>query len=348
MSRPNFSQQPAPEPPAPASSETQYSDASSTYWPEGWSFAKFRTATIQDLNALPEGELAKMQAGLREVLGEDGVGRLAQQLYQEEQQRKRKADGGHQLEVATNKTAPSPTSRMPFPPNWLKHWSERCKGQVWGFVGFHAGGETRWGEFEAEVRRIVDIQLESSGAAEFPHFEEARSKLEIRWIQDDGALGNPHALRQKYAELRPDLPSGLSQELFLCATPGAVDSVLTLDAAHRPTADSKWWRADAPYLVAVNTHSEPDPGLEEGHEERDGFRPMFKVAIETLASELWWHLDSQITTLARLTFYTRCCDELGGQIEIHCDDFDDIWWSTGPTPARLAKRCKIREGLSSC
>ncbi|OTA55850.1 hypothetical protein K449DRAFT_387887 [Hypoxylon sp. EC38] len=330
MPRPDFSKQAAPPQSAPASAlDSQYSDASSTYWPPGWSFAKFRAATSEDLVALPADELAKMQAGLRQVLGEDGVSRLAQQLFQEEQQKKLKVeDEGGSLS----------SSHKPIAPNWLKHWSQRRKGQVWGFVCFRATGETRWKAFEEEVRRIIDVQFESAAALEFSDYEDARAKFEIRWIEDDRAsTADADVLRKRYAEMRPDLPSGLAQELFLCATPEAVDSVLTPDAADRPTADSKWWRADAPFLVAVAADS--DPGLEEGHEERDWFRPRFKVAAETLVEELWWLLDSDIMPLRRITRYTR---GLGGQAETDGDDLDEIWWTTSPSPERLKKRRRFR------
>ncbi|KAI0107412.1 hypothetical protein F4776DRAFT_645167 [Hypoxylon sp. NC0597] len=240
-------------------------------------------------------------------------------------------------EKGSSPALPSSSSRKPIAPNWLKHWSRRRRGQVWGFIGFRAADEARWEEFDEEVRRIIELQFESAGS-ELPDYEEARAKFEIRWIEDDGAVAaDADALRKRYAELRPDLPSGLAQELFLCAMPEAVDSVLTPDTADRPTAGSRWWRADAPFLVAVAANS--DPGLEEGHEERDWFRPVFKVAVETLVEELWWLLDSNIMPLRRITRHTR---GLGGQTETDSDGLDDIWWTMSPSPKRL-KRHRIRD-----
>ncbi|KAI1142077.1 hypothetical protein F5Y05DRAFT_369641 [Hypoxylon sp. FL0543] len=243
------------------------------------------------------------------------------------------------LEVNEEKESSSSLPK-PITPNWLKHWSRRRKGQAWGFVGFRAADEPRWEEFEAEVRRIVDVQFESAEPG-LPDYEDARAKFEIRWIEDDGAVaGDVETLRNRYAKLRPDLPSGLAQEVFLCATSDAVDSVLTSDAADRPIAGSNWWRADAPYLVAVAADS--DPGLEEGHEEQDWFRPAFKVAVETLVEELWWLLDSDIMPLRRITRFTRGNGESGEQTDTDGDYLDDIWWTMSPSPERLRKRRRIR------
>ncbi|KAI1410225.1 hypothetical protein F5Y13DRAFT_192409 [Hypoxylon sp. FL1857] len=207
----------------------------------------------------------------------------------------------------------SSSSRKPIAPNWLNHWSRRRKGEVWGFVGFYVADEARREEFEEEVRRIIGIQFGGAGS-ELPDYDDARAKFEIRWIEHNGAVAaDADTLRKRYAEMRPDLPSGLAQELFLCATPEAVDSVLAPDTTDRPTAASKWWRADAPFLVAIA--ADTDPGLEEGHEERDWFRPVFKVAAETLVEELWWLLDSDIMPLRRITRYTKGHGERDAELE---------------------------------
>ncbi|KAF2966786.1 hypothetical protein GQX73_g6781 [Xylaria multiplex] len=338
MSRPNFAKQmEAPVPPQPESAHTplsaQYSDASSSYWPPGWSFERFRAATMEDLEQLPPDELTKMQAGLRDVLGEDGVGRLAQQLFQEQKKRK-----------TSESEAKEPSLSGSIVPNWLKHWEKRRQRQPWGFVALRAAcyeDEARWTEFKMEVQRIIDIQFERVPitGSEIPHFKEARENFAIRWIEGDASIIlNADALREKYNELRSNMPSAFSQELFLCATPESVDSVLTTDTSDRPTADSAWWRKGAPFLVAVAANG--DPGLEEGHEERDWFQPVFKVAIETMVDELWWILDSDIMPLRRVTRYTRGHDELGATRTSDGDELDDIWWTTAPSPERLRKRRK--------
>ncbi|KAI0536381.1 hypothetical protein GGR58DRAFT_514611 [Xylaria digitata] len=339
MPRPNVAKQTEPQvPPQPepahAPLSEQYSDASSSYWPPGWPFERFRAATMEDLEQLPPDELVKMQAGLRDVLGEDGAGRLAQRLFQEQKKRKASESG-----------AKEPSSSVSIVPNWLKHWEKCRQGQPWGFVAFRAAcyeDETRWTEFKMEVQRIIDNQFErvTITGSETPRFKEARENFTIRWIEDDASIIlNADVLRGKYNELRPNVPSALSQELFLCATPESVDSVLTTDTSDRPTADSVWWRASAPFLVAVA--ADDDPGLEEGHEERDWFQPVFKVAIETAVDELWWIVDSDIMPLRRLTRYTHGHDELGATRTRDGDDLDEIWWTTAPSPERLRKRHKI-------
>ncbi|OHF00782.1 hypothetical protein CORC01_03856 [Colletotrichum orchidophilum] len=88
MPRPSIAEE-APEPDTsqatvPASQQL-YSDASSSYWPPGWNYSRFRHATQEDVASLPVDELLKMQAGLRDVLGEDGVGQLAVHVYEEQQ-----------------------------------------------------------------------------------------------------------------------------------------------------------------------------------------------------------------------------------------------------------------------
>ncbi|KAJ8133269.1 hypothetical protein O1611_g357 [Lasiodiplodia mahajangana] len=227
-------------------------------------------------------------------------------------------------------------------PNWLTHWERRRRGQPWGFIAFRAAcykDEARWTEFKMEVERIVANQFERTTipASEIPRVKEAREKFAIQWIEDDTSIIlNADALREKYNELRSNVPSAFSQELFLCATPKSVDSVLTTDTLDRPTADSAWWRAGAPFLVAVAAND--DPGLEEGHEERDWFRPVFKVAIETVVNELWWLIDSDIMPLRRVTRYTRGHDELGATGTSNGDGLDDIWWTIAPSPERLRKR----------
>jgi hypothetical protein len=61
----------------PSSLFTSYTDAASTYWPPGWNFQRYAHATPADNASLSDEERAKMQAGFREALGEDGVMEMA-------------------------------------------------------------------------------------------------------------------------------------------------------------------------------------------------------------------------------------------------------------------------------
>ncbi|KAJ0346171.1 hypothetical protein COL154_002640 [Colletotrichum chrysophilum] len=326
MPRPNFSQH-APPPQTPV-----YSDASSSCWPPGWNYDRYRHATHADIAELPEGELLKMQVGLRDVLGEDGVERLAMHVY-EEQQRQSGADAKESVPGY-------------FPPNWLKHWSERHKGQTWGVVAFRTASyddSHRWEAFTKEVDRIIEIPFqravdegnvpdESTGS-----IKEARSQFEIRWIED-AALASESAddLRARFDGLKPDLPAGMSDKVFLVASNEAIASVLDLEEAERPTTKSMWWRPSAPFLVAVAV--DPDPGLEEGHEEREWFRPIFKVAAEVVVEELLWLLDSDIMPLRRITRSVKGLENITGNEVVGDRESDDLWWSTAPSPQRMRKR----------
>ncbi|KAF0328379.1 hypothetical protein K4K61_007351 [Colletotrichum sp. SAR11_59] len=320
MPRPNFSHD-APPPPT-----SLYSDASSSYWPLGWNYDRYRRATHADIAELPGDELLKMQAGLRDVLGEDGVGKLAMHVY-EEQQRQSGADTKESVAEY-------------FPPNWLKHWSERHKGQTWGVVAFRTASyddAERWEAFTKEVDRIVEIPfqraIEEGNVPEksMESVEEARSKFAIRWIED-AALASESAddLRARFDDLKPVLPAGMSDKVFLVASGEAVKSVMDLEEAERSTTKSKWWRQPAPFLLVVAV--DPDPGLEEGHEERKWFKPVFKVAAEVVVEELLWLLDSDIMPLRRITrsvkgFAGIKCNEV-----VRGEELDDMWWSTAPSP----------------
>ncbi|KAI8269502.1 hypothetical protein K4K58_001169 [Colletotrichum sp. SAR11_239] len=325
MPRPNFSQN-APPPQTPV-----YSDASSSYWPPGWNYDRYRHATHADIAELPEGELLKMQAGLRDVLGEDGVGRLAMHVYEEQQQ----------SSADTKESVPEY-----FPSNWLKHWSERHKGQMWGVVAFRTASyddPQRWEAFVREVGRTIDIPFQRAveegnvPEASMESIEEARSKFEIRWIED-AALASESAddLRARFDGLQPDLPAGMSDKVFLVASDDAVASVLDLEEAERPTTKSKWWWPSAPFLVVVAV--DPDPGLEEGHEEREWFKPVFKVAAEVVVEELLWLLDSDIMPLRRITRSVKGLENITGNEIVRDGDSDDLWWSTAPSPERMRKR----------
>ncbi|KAF4828209.1 hypothetical protein CGCTS75_v007563 [Colletotrichum tropicale] len=326
MPRPNFSQD-APPPQTPV-----YSDASSSYWPPGWNYDRYRHATHADIAELPEGELLKMQAGLRDVLGQEGVERLAMHMY-EEQQWKLGADSKESVPEY-------------FPPNWLKHWIKRHEGQTWGVVAFRTASyddPERWEAFGKEVDRIIEIPFQraveegSVPEESMESIEEARSKFEIRWIED-AALADESAddLRARFDGLKSDLPVGVSDKVFLVASGEAVASVLDLEEAEQPTTKSKWWRPSAPFLLVVA--ADPEPGLEEGHEERGWFKPVFKVAAEVLVEELLWLLDSDIMPLRRITRSVKGLASITGNEVVGDRESDDLWWSTAPSPQRMRKR----------
>lgn len=119
------------------------------------------------------------------------------------------------------------------------------------------------------------------------NYDETRGQLEIRWFEKKelSTAATADSLRAEYHAIKAYLPSGLAYGLFLCASPEAVESLLSTADAERPEAGSKCWRSGAPFLLAVAADS--NPGLEDGHEEREWFKYVFKVAVETLVDELW-------------------------------------------------------------
>lgn len=326
--------------PPPSSALSTYSDASSSYWPPGWSFDRFVRATSEDNLALPDDERAKMQAGLRDVLGEDGVHEMVRVVWQE-QLRRKKVEEQEAAAASSTPVAREPSST----PDWLKTWRKYYRGQAWGFVAFRTAAaavamttdSSTVEQFETQVREIVEIPfdaaLEDGHSAE--EIAEARKTFEIRWVEmeDEGQQGDGdkeaeqtqsegasvEKLRTQYRTLRDSggLPSGLTLPLFLSVSPEAVKSILeTLpsgnDIGSKPTTASPRWRANAPFLLAVPAEDERGP-VEDDEEagnsaqggERSWFKPVFRVAAEVLVDELWWIVERQITALHKLPRFVR-------------------------------------------
>ncbi|RYP22651.1 hypothetical protein DL765_001501 [Monosporascus sp. GIB2] len=392
--------------PPPSSLLSAYSDASSSYWPPGWSFDRYANATAEDSAALSDDERAKMQAGFRDVLGEDGVAEMARAVWQE-QLRVEKLEGAASSSSLLSFAAQGQRRRPPPPPGWLKTWRKRYQGQPWGFVAFRtaaAAATTATSsdveEFQARVREIVEIPLDAALEQGQPADEvaEARSTFEIRWVEveeeaegikaeegrsrRDIILADPvERLRARYRAVRESgsLPPGLSLPIFLCASPGAVASVLSASSGgdkngKKPGTTSPRWRSGAPFLLAVA--AEEERGLTDGEAddsvggagEKGWFKPVFKVAAEVLVDELWWVVDEQITSLRKLTRFVREAavtddasaveenqgekrpggvhgrddDGKKGEELGHDDDsLDDIWWSLHMPPHRMRKRRRV-------
>lgn len=332
-----------------------YSDASSSYWPPGWDFSRFSRATDADRAALPPGELERMQAGLRDVLGEDGVASLAMQLFREEQARLKPdtkkvdvRDGCGEGEMA--------------PPNWLRRWRKRSQpgsdvdggtNWPWGFVVFCVGAyggihdpdrqdPTRWDEYKNQIETLVRLPFQHHGEGTSTvspvDYHDAAAGFELRWVEDEALAGADAAvLRTRYTEMRGSLPSGLAQDVFLCASNEAIASVVDSGGVAHPTTGGTRFCPDGPFLLALA--ADGDTGLEEGHEEIGWFKPVFRVAVETVADELWWLVDSQAMPLRRLTRFVQGSGELSGEVSRTEDaELERIWWIMAPSPARLRER----------
>lgn len=369
--------------PPPSSLFSAYSDASSSYWPPGWSFNRYARATDEDDAALPDDERAKMQTGFRDILGEDGVAEMARVVWQEQLRVKK-------LEEAASSSLSSQGQRglrrPDPPPEWLKTWKKRYKGQPWGFVAFRTATATNvtnldMEEFQTRVPEIVETPLDAALEQGQPADEiaEARRTLEIRWIDLEEQGERAEEAKEEEGHSRPDvvvlhpierlrakyramlnsgsLPPGLSLPIFLCASPGAVASVLSTSPGgdsqeQKPGIASPRWRSGAPFLLAVA--AEDEQGLTDeaddsvgGDGEKDWFKPVFKVAAEVLVDELWWVVEEQVTSLGKLTRFTReaaFTNDASASGEEHSrddDGLDDIWWSVHLPPHRMRKRRRM-------
>ncbi|KAL4738097.1 hypothetical protein BDV11DRAFT_216246 [Aspergillus similis] len=357
-----------------------YSDASSSYWPPDWNFARFARATPADNATLSDEERAKMQAGFRDVLGEDGVAEMARVVWQE-QLRVMKAE----------KEKKDNAGRAPPPPEWLKTWRKRYQGpgKNWGFVGLWTAaavsaaegmvdsdsGSGGVEEFQRRVCEIVEIPfeaaLEQGQSAE--EVENARRMFEIRWdwLDDEEKKGGREVskaedlsntelverLRARYRSMQESgsIPHGQSLPIFLVVSPSAVTSVLSCTGEEKPGTTSRRWRSRAPFLLAVA--AEEEQGVEEDEEadklvgrggEKDWFKPIFRVAVEVLVDELWPVLDEQITTLGKMTRFVQRAEVTedvlaggDGQGETDEDGLDAIWWSVHTPPHQMRKRRRL-------
>uniref|UniRef100_L7JQL3 Rhodopsin domain-containing protein n=1 Tax=Pyricularia oryzae (strain P131) TaxID=1143193 RepID=L7JQL3_PYRO1 len=141
----------------------------------------------------------------------------------------------------------------------------------------------------------------------------------------------------KFQELQSTLSPGFSQPIFLSATDQVVDSVLALAPEDLPTTASRRGRNPAPWIHVVAASA--DRGVPDEHVEAAWFRDVFKVAIEVLADELWWIVDSGTMPLRRIT---RGVKGEGVAADAGNDDLEDIWWSTAPSAERLKKLLLLR------
>ncbi|KAL8282892.1 hypothetical protein RB597_010243 [Gaeumannomyces tritici] len=348
-----------------------YGDHSSSYWAPGWNYQRYSNATTEDILGLAPGELLKMQAGLRDVLGEQGVVAMARHNFARSlptaeeamatpnvEAGRRCSDGalmsdafeGHAQGSEAVQGAPEEAVCVDIPPNWLRLWVKRHEGEPWGFVAIRAacyGGEgeeeeeeARWARFKEAFGKMVEVPFDwaakrtSSGEA----VARGRAAFEVRWVEDPALQGaEMDVLRRKYQELFPSLPGGLKHPIFLCATPEVVESVLSAAASSDPpTADSRRWRRGAPYVHAVAASR--DCGVEDEHEESAWFRDVFRVAVEVVADELWWLVGSGAMPVRRIT---RGVKGVGVPADVGNADLADLWWSTAPSPEMVRRRGSV-------
>lgn len=333
------------------SDDEPFSDASSSYWPDGWSWARYSDPEV-DFSTLSEAEKDKMRNGLQEVLGDDGMRRMS--LYMRRKTREREDQ-----KLREQGVAPPEYSA----PDFLKQWQKRHPDDdgPWGFLAFRTAlydDEERWTEFKRRVRRILNVAfdqvVEQHRGHEYEEVAKARRSFELRWIEDrelDGARAE--ALRGRYAEVKKkgDTPAGMAYNMFLCASPEAIESVLSLDADDLPTTKSAFWRDDAPFLLAVMEEAAANPhGDDEEYDpddpgdERNWYKSVFKVPVEIVPDNLWDLVDRDYVPPTRLTRGVRGSAELGGTMPENytADGLAELWWGMGPSPRALARRRLLR------
>lgn len=329
-----------------------FSDASSSYWPEGWNWARFSDPDA-DFFALSEEDRERMRQGLQEVLGDDGMRNLDVHLRIKARQR--------ELEKLRQQGAPPPPYRAP---DFLKRWRTRPGrggGGPWGFFAFRTAlydDETGWTEFKRRVGSILQVPfdrvVDQHDGHEYEDVAEGRKAFELHWVEDrelDGA--SAETLRERYVELKKQgtFPT-TDYDMFLCASPEAIESVLSLDPANLPTINSSFWRDDAPFLLTVLEETEVNPhGDEEGDydpddqsNERNWYKSVFKVPVEIVPDSLWELAESAYVPPARLTRAVKGSTELGGTMphNFMVDGLTELWWGMGPSPASLKRRRGLR------
>ncbi|PLN80537.1 hypothetical protein BDW42DRAFT_201220 [Aspergillus taichungensis] len=345
---------------------TKYSNTSSTYWPPGWDFARYARATPADNAALSDDERAKMQAGFREALGEDGVAEMARVVWCE-QLRLMKEKKAKETEMEGGKDG-GERRPPPPPPNWMRVWRKRYWGQGgrWGFVVFWTAGAVRRmmddvavgdvGGFEEIVREIVEIPfeaaLEQGQSAE--EVDEARKSFGIRWVgvsdEGEGSKGEEgmvERLRARYRSMQ-EQESGFFLPVFLVVSLSAVESVLSTPESGegKVGTTSPRWRSGVPFLLAVAAEEEQgvvndaDDDDQETNGEKVWFKPVFRVAVEVLIDELWPVVEEQMTTLGRMTRFVQRA-EVTEDVQALIDEkdgLDAIWWSVHTPPRHMRKR----------
>lgn len=138
---------------------------------------------MDDIHALPESELEKMQAGFLAQLGEDGFSALVEKRFA--------AGEGQEAQNATDQPAAPNVI-----PAWLQTYQQRfAQCETWGLVVFRTtvdnnkdkDSEQRWDDFKGRFEQTVRMPF--TDESDIPGVAEAAAKFTIRWVEDDGLVG---------------------------------------------------------------------------------------------------------------------------------------------------------------
>ncbi|KAF3482060.1 uncharacterized protein GIQ15_04819 [Arthroderma uncinatum] len=325
-----------------ASVNEPFSDASSSYWSEGWNWARFSDPDA-NIMALPEDERTKMMSGLKEILGEEGVRRM--HIYI-----RRKRERLEDKKLREQGVPPPKYDAPQFLKQWRKGYSNNTP---WGFVAFRTvlyDDEEKWAQFKDRVHQILHLAFDKvvghHRGHEYEEVAKARKWFTLHWVEDKGLDGaTEETLREWYANAKTDAPTGMGYNMFLCTCAEAVESVFSNDF---PTIDSFNWRDDAPFLLVVmevtevNPHDEEEHDPDDPHTERNWYKSVFKVPIEIVPDELWGEIDSEIFPHTRLTRNVKGCNQLlGGKVPNNTPNVDgltELWWGMSASPKSIRRR----------
>ena len=111
-------------PPKASTEKTEgpYSDASSSYWPEGWGWDRYSDPN-EDITVLSAEEQEKIRDGIRDVMGDDGFEELMGYIIEKET-----AIRENEQDLAN---APPPEYKAP---DYLRQWRRRCNGGPLGVL----------------------------------------------------------------------------------------------------------------------------------------------------------------------------------------------------------------------
>lgn len=330
-----------------------FGDHSSSYWPPAWNFDRYVKATGLELHTLPDDQFPKLQAGLLDVLGAEGVSRLNDYLHKSARQR---------------------AGIQPSYPDWLKYLRKFHADQTWGFVAIQTtcfDDPERWAEFKAKFDQIIwASSLHATGATTAPDLAQAKAKFEIQWIEDPTIDGDRDGQGPRLEELRErfkqaisgehSLPNAIHKQIFLVISEDSIASVMDASVPaiarfHDPdTAQSTKARRrgpngiiDPPFVLAVAA-DEPPP-LDEDEDGHGWFKAIFKVSLELLATDFWHELDLQTNRngepLMKITRFTKGVDSRGKEFAGSPGDGNaeeqDVWWGTSGPPSNSAKRRRV-------
>lgn len=94
--------------------------------------------------------------------------------------------------------------------------------------------------------------------------------------------------------------------------------------------------------LRISMHCVADP--DDPHDLRNWYKPVFKVPIELIADTFWNLLESDFMELQDITRSIYGSNELGGTMPVNksINELLEMWWGTGPTPASLRRRHRLR------